>query len=285
MSSRVLLATQELTLGEFACAPGEPLWEEVNTNIGPRPHVVFPRTHVLIAQEGARPVLATPNLVMFYRPNQRYRRALRDDRGDRSLWLEVAPDLLERAAGRPPAGPAGPSDAPTFLLAVALARHLLAEPAPDRLLAEEAALRLLDLALAGTRPAAGSRARRTRTRSEHAELAEAAKALLAARMTERLSLEAVGAALCVSPFHLARVFRAQTGFSLSDYVHGLRLRRAVERLAEEPAADLSRLALDLGYCSPSHFSDRFRAGLGRPPSALRGTQLRTIVEAARAAAA
>ena len=68
-------------------------------------------------------------------------------------------------------------------------------------------------------------------------------------------------------------------------MHGLRLRRAVERLAAEPATDLSRLALDLGYCSPSHFSDRFRAAFGRPPSAVRGAQLRTIVEAGGAGAA
>jgi AraC family transcriptional regulator len=95
----------------------------------------------------------------------------------------------------------------------------------------------------------------------------------------------VAAALYVSPFHLARVFRARTGFSLGGYVHGLRLRRAVERLAAEPDVDLSRLALELGYCSPSHFSDRFRTAFGAPPSALRGTQLRTIMEAPRARAA
>jgi AraC-like DNA-binding protein len=213
---------------------------------------------------------------VFYRPHQRYRRALRDARGDRSLWLEVAPELLEL-----PAAPAGPSEAGTYLLAVAVARHLLAEPEPDRLLAEEAVLRLLAQAVSAPEPRAFGRAR---TRRDHAELAEAAKELLAARMAERLSLEAVAAALYVSPFHLARVFRSRTGFSLSGYVHGLRLRRAVDRLAVEPDTDLSRLALDLGYCSLSHFSGRFRAAFGRPPSALRGAQLGTIVEAAGAGA-
>ena len=279
MASRVLLSTPALTLGAFACAPGEPLWG-VDTDIGARSHVVFPRTHVLIAQEGAAPVLATPNLVVLYAPHQRYRRTLRDARGDRCLWLAVAPDLLER----PFDGPAAPSDPRAYLLAVALARHLEAEPAPDRLLAEEGALRLLDAALPPAR-AAGTRARRARTRGEHAELAAAAQELLAARMAEPLSLAGLGRALAVSPFHLARVFRAQTGFSLAGYVHGLRLRRAAERLAAEPDADLGRLALDLGYCSHSHFTDRFRAAYGRPPSALRGAPLRTIVEAAPPAAA
>jgi transcriptional regulator GlxA family with amidase domain len=98
-------------------------------------------------------------------------------------------------------------------------------------------------------------------------------------MCEPPSLRGIAAALNVSRFHLARVFRARTGFSLSDYVHELRLKCAVDRLTTEPGTDLSRLAVELGYCSPSHFSDRFRAAFGGPPSKVRGAQLRTIVEA------
>jgi AraC-like DNA-binding protein len=262
--SRVLLRTSELVVGEYACVPGDPAWDEVNTNMGAWPHVVFPRRDVLIAQEGARPVVATPNHVVFYKPFQRYRRALRDPRGDRCLWLEVDPGLW-----RAPETPAGPCDARTYLLAVALGRHLLTEPEPDRLLAEETALRLLSAGEA--RPSS--------------ELAEQAKEWLTERFDEPLSLQAVADALHVSRFHLARVFRAHTGYSLTGYVHELRLRRAVERLAAEPEVELSRLALELGYCSLSHFSDRFRAVFGAPPSKLRGTQLSTIMEARHAAAA
>jgi AraC-like DNA-binding protein len=275
--SRVLLEMPELSLGDFACASGDRMWDEVN-DIGPQPHVVFPRTHVLIAQDGAAPVLATPNHVVLYRPHQLFRRGLRDARGDRSLWLAVSPELFERA----PDGPAVPSDARTYLLAVTVARHLQSA-SPDRLLAEDAAVRLLGEAIraSGHRPLG----RRARTRREHDELAEAAKELLTVRMAERLSLESLASALHVSPFHLARVFRSRTGFSLSGYVHGLRLRAAVDRLAADPGTDLSRLAVELGYCSPSHFCDRFRTAFGRPPSAVRGAQLRTIVEAASAGAA
>ena len=276
------MRTPELTLGEFICRPGDPLWDEVNTNIGDWPHVVFPRRHVLIAQDGAHAVLTTPNHVVFYKPHQLYRRGLRDPRGDRSLWLEVSPALLEDAAGTPPAHPTGPSDASTYLLAVALAGHLGGEE-PDRLLAEESALRLLGLAVRG--PGHHHDARRAQTRREHAQLVEGAKELLIRRMAEPPALGELAAALHVSRFHLARVFRAATGFSLAGYVHGLRLRRAVDPHAAQPDIDLSRLALELGYCSPSHFSDRFRAAFGRPPSALRGTELRTIVEAPPARAA
>jgi AraC-like DNA-binding protein len=110
-----------------------------------------------------------------------------------------------------------------------------------------------------------------RTRRDRAELVEAAKDLLLARLTEPLSLTELAAELHVSPFHLSRVFRERTGRTLSEYLHDLRLRVAVERLGEP---SLSRIAADLGYCSPSHFTDRFRAAFGAPPS-----QLRNLMEA------
>jgi len=52
--SRVLLQTPELTLGEFTCASGDRLWDEVN-DIGDGAHVVFPQTRVMIEQDGAHP--------------------------------------------------------------------------------------------------------------------------------------------------------------------------------------------------------------------------------------
>jgi hypothetical protein len=156
VASRALLRTPELTLGEFVCAPGDPLWDEVNT-MSRRPHVVFPRTHVLIAQDGARPALVTPNHVVFYKPDQHYRRGLRDPRGDRCLWIEYSPAL-----GEPPATALGPSDPRTYLLAVAV----------SRLPTEEGALALLNRALRTreVRP----EPRRARPRAEHQQLAEAA---------------------------------------------------------------------------------------------------------------
>jgi AraC-like DNA-binding protein len=263
VASRALLQTPELTLGEFVCAPGDPLWDEVN-RMSRRPHVVFSRTPVLIAQEGSQPTLVTPNHVVFYKPHQRYRRGLRDPRGDRCVWIEYAPEL-----GEPPRAPLGPSDPRTYLLAVALTQPL--EP----LAAEEGALTLLARAL--RTPRSRHEPRRPSTRTQHAELAEAAKELLTHEPT---SLSALASQLYVSPFHLARVVRAQTGFSVYGYVNNLRLRRALDTLTNEPGSDLTTLALELGYCSLSHFSDRFKAAFGRAPS-----QVSTIMEAGTATAA
>ena len=93
-----------------------------------------------------------------------------------------------------------------------------------------------------------------------------------------------------SPFHLARVFRAHTGFSIHGYRNQLRLRSSLERLFE-PEVDLALLGRELGYSSHSHFTDSFHRTFGRPPSAVRRAgraadlaELRTIVEAPLAGA-
>jgi AraC-like DNA-binding protein len=260
-------STPWLRVGVYRCPPDSALWHETNDNIGDRPHVVFPALAVGLVRRGAR-VVATPNDVVFYRPHETYERSLRDARGDVSLFIAPAPQLLD-----PPAAPVGPVDAPTFLLARRLARRLDAGALP----VEEAAVELVQRALATPARLSG---RRPGTRRGRARLTEEAKDLLVARLAEPLSLGDLAAELHVSPFHLTRVFRECTGRTLTAYLHDLRLRAAVDRLDQDPRAPLARVAADLGYCTPSHFTDRFRAAFGVPPS-----QLRNLMEAAPPAGA
>ena len=248
-------STPALRVGIFRCPPGDALWHETNDNIGDRPHVIFPGTAVGLVRDGTH-LTATPNDVVFYRPFETYERSLRDARGD--VCLFIAPRDLDV-----PEAPLGRADARSFLLARRLAGRL-----DDALFVEETAAELIARAIRVPAPPSG---RRAATRRDRAELAEAAKDLLVARLTEPLSLADLAHELHVSPFHLTRVFRERTGRTLTEYLHDLRLRAAVDRLGEE---SLSRLAADLGYCSPSHFSDRFRAAFGIPPS-----QLRNLMEA------
>jgi AraC-like DNA-binding protein len=48
----------------------------------------------------------------------------------------------------------------------------------------------------------------------------------------------------------------------------VRLRTSLERIAE-PGADLTSIALDLGFSSHSHFTDVFRREFGSTPSEVR----------------
>jgi AraC family transcriptional regulator len=110
--------------------------------------------------------------------------------------------------------------------------------------------------------------RRNSTSADHAERAEAAKTYLTSRLSERITLDEVARAVHVSPFHFARLFRRHTGLSVHRYLTQLRLRASLERLTGG-AKDLTRLALELGFSSHSHFTDVFRNEFGRSPSEVR----------------
>jgi AraC family transcriptional regulator len=79
----------------------------------------------------------------------------------------------------------------------------------------------------------------------------------------------IAEAIGVSRFHLSRVFRTCTGFSLHGYRNQLRLRAALERLVD-PQAALPALAGELGFSSHSHFTAAFKESFGVAPSSLRG---------------
>lgn len=270
-----LLETPLLRLGEFRCPPGDRAWHETNL-IGDRPHVVFGRVPVVIEQEGDAPVLATATHVMLYNADQAYRRELRNPAGDDCVFVELSDVALDQLAdegvglfdGERLVASHAPAARETYLLQHLAVRHLRG-PAPDPLLAEEAAVAATVAALRPVR-AGGSAA--------HRDLAEAAKAELSA--DARLSLHDLARRLHSSAFHLARVFRAETGFSVHGFRQSLRLRAALERLSEH-RNDLTALALELGYSSHSHFTERFRNEFGVAPSQVRDErQVRHLLEAA-----
>jgi len=101
------------------------------------------------------------------------------------------------------------------------------------------------------------------------DIAEAVRELLARCYREDWSLSAMASRVGASVFHLARVFQRRTGLSLHQYRNQLRLRAALEELAGGEA-DLSGLALSLGFSSHSHFTNVFRRTFGCTPSAYRG---------------
>jgi len=272
-----LLSTPALSVGEFRCPPDDTSWRETN-RIGDRAHVVFPRHSVVIRQLGREPVLATSNHTMLYNADQQYRRELHHALGDDSVFVELSTETVEELAGS--AGLRAthvPTDRRTHLLQHVLVRHLRSAAA-DSLEAEELAARLVQSALSpravSTRPA------RARTSTDHRDLAEATKSEIAADISARRSLGELARKLHTSPFHLARVFRAETGFTVASYRQSLRLRAALERLSLNDG-DLSALALELGFSSHSHFTASFTREFGLPPSAAKDSgRVRAAIAAA-----
>jgi AraC-like DNA-binding protein len=267
---RTLFKNDRLVLGEFWCPPESPCWHGLNS-VSAAPHVIFPRTPVTIRQLGREPVVCDRNHVLFYNPGQRFFRSLRTRDGDHSYYVELAPELMFNLGRGLTSFPFafGPCDAAVFLLQRLAVRHLR-EPAPDPLLVEESLTEAIGQALDRARAFHRLRAqRREATRAAHREIVDQTKELLAARFRERLTMAEIAGAIGVSRYHLSRVFRASTGFSLHGYRNQLRLRAALERLVD-PRAALPGLASELGFSSHSHFTSAFREAFGLAPSTLRG---------------
>ena len=94
-----------------------------------------------------------------------------------------------------------------------------------------------------------------------------AQTLLHERFRQRYRLEDIARELYVSPFHLCRLFKQETGMSIQRYVNRLRLQESLERLTE--SSNFTKLALSLGFSCHSHFTAAFSKEFGMPPAKAR----------------
>jgi AraC-like DNA-binding protein len=262
-------------VGKFRARPTDALF----ANSGPTRAclIVFPRTSVRIRHAGRPSVVADPTRVIFYNAGQEYTRAPVSPLGDLCDWLAF--DEADVADALAPFDPGahdridapfvlthGPGDPETYLLQRRVFVHA-SSGAPDALIVEEASLRVLARVVANAHATKGEARPPTPVRARHAALANALRERLGLRFTERVALGALARAFGVSAFHLCRVFRRETGHTIHGYLTALRLHHALERVA--CGADLSALALDLGFASHSHFTCAFRRTFGAPPSQAR----------------
>ena len=87
-----------------------------------------------------------------------------------------------------------------------------------------------------------------------------ARAYLDARRGERTTLEELGRAVGVSPFHLQRSFKRTLGLSPKDYQQALRLEDTKRALAD--GSRVTDAVFGAGYGSLSRFYEKAAAGLG-----------------------
>jgi AraC-like DNA-binding protein len=245
--------------------------------------VVFPRTAGTVHYEGRRPFFASPLVAPFYNRGQRYIRGNDNPQGDRSDWIgltdhQAAMDLvaeLDPWVADHPDAPLRHSFAPTSAGLYARQRLLmerLASGEPlDPAYVEEEGIAIFRTALraaydipSGATPGQA----RTADKAESALYHRALRAVIR-RFREPVRLSALAADLEVSAPHLSRLFRVHQGTSVHKTLVELRLRDSLEAL-RDPNVDLSRLALDLGFTSHSHFTATFRRYFGGTPSQVRG---------------
>ena len=101
-------------------------------------------------------------------------------------------------------------------------------------------------------------------------MAAAEKALwfIESHYNEELSLPRIADVAGVSPFHLARLFQAMTGYSVVRYLRARRMTEAARRLAGG-ARDILEVALSSGYGSHEAFTRAFGEQFGVSPTSVR----------------
>lgn len=269
---RIVYRSPDVRIGTFRCPADHPDFRTAGPIEGYT--VAFPRSAVWIRPEGRPPFVADPSVAVIYNLGQPYVRLPLAVDGDRTDWISlgrelavaIAHDADPRAAAdpdRPFSVAFGPAPAELYYRQRLLFTRLGAGTM-DPLEIEHEAIMIAGMAL----EAAVGRSPSPRSRGAGGELVERARAELARDPAARMTIRELARRLEVSPFHLCRVFRRATGLTLHHYLLELRTRVALERF-EVGAESLSRLALELGFSSHSHFSAAFRTRLGRTPSRVR----------------
>ena len=75
--------------------------------------------------------------------------------------------------------------------------------------------------------------------------------------------------------YLSRIFKAETGINVINYVNTRKIQRAKELLAD-PAISITEISLSLGFDEPSYFNKIFNKICGINPSDYRKTLLAAL---------
>src|SRR5262245_55437752 len=226
-------------------------------------HLVFPYRGVYVRHVGRSDAVAEANQVIFFNAGESYRISHPVAGGDACLsisigeqWVhELAPKEQLRDGGEVAFRRQRLRIDPRAQALVALLRHGLSRKVAEPLEAEALTLTLIRRSVgARTAHAAGASVARQK-------LVDRAKLVLSSDPARRWTLAEIAAEVGGSPVYLTQIFQQVEGVPLYRYQLRLRLARALDLLGEYD--DLTRLGMDLGFSSHSHFSAAFRQMYGR----------------------
>ncbi|MEO6351376.1 MAG: AraC family transcriptional regulator [Candidatus Limnocylindrales bacterium] len=275
----------DIWLGEFRLPPDHPGWHLPNAISVRAPLIAFPRTTVRIDQEGKPSIVADPTRAVLYAAGQRYRRGLVSGEGDRCSFITFSHALAAQAAlpfdtrADDPATyrfpfVAAAVDAPDYQRHQRT-RQRVADPtraADEDAIREELYWLLGRVVANGYSQHAGHALRRSAAAGQDA--VDAVRVAIGRDLSITHSLDELGERACLSPFHLARVFRSLTATSIHAYRTQVRLRASIARIADGEA--LANVAAEVGFSSQEHLTDRFHRAFGMAPNAWRREMSRIV---------
>ena len=261
LAKRRLLYAPGLELHDVRCSSRATAWSE------PEPAaadgVVFVRRGCFRRRVHGVESVVEPGVVYFERAGEEQEVLHPCDGGDACTAVTLSAELVASLWGEP----ALPGHPAFTTAAVDLAHRVVLTSARlgDVSFGVEAVLGLVAGVLERAEPDRVASGRPATVAARRRLVGAAREALALAPDTGLLEL---AQRLAVSPHHLSRAFRDETGQTFSGYRNRLRVRCALERLGEgEPS--LARLAADLGFSDHAHMTRVIRDDVGETPSALR----------------
>ena len=220
--------------------------------------LVLARRGVFRRQAEGRAEVIEPNVAYFQQAGREQRIAHPAAGGDRCLSLKLSPELVGALARGPLPARAFPTTPVVDWHSRRLVALARAGVAADELEEDLVALvsSALAVARAETRHAVPSRVRL---------VAQAREALAA---DPALGLSALAGRLGCSPDHLSRAFAQVLGIGFTRYRRRLRVRLALDRLADGET-QLAWIAAAVGFADHAHLTRSTRAELGITPTTAR----------------
>ena len=258
LTKHVLVENADFVLESVECQCGTTGWSAPEPSA--RYGIVFVRRGCFHRRMNGVESFVDPTVAYFERP-QDEQQISHPAGGDSCSVLYLSEALLADLYGGEPGLPAAPvpTDAVTDL------GHRLLLASVSRGEAGEAAVELATSALQRAAPQRVASGRPSTALARRRIVSEVREALVDAPGSKLLEL---ARRVSVSPHHLSRVFKAETGETISSYRNRLRIRLAVDRIADgEPC--LARLAADLGFADQAHLARVIRTELDTTASGLR----------------
>jgi two-component system response regulator YesN len=107
-----------------------------------------------------------------------------------------------------------------------------------------------------------------------------AKAYIRRNLAEDLSRENIASHVYLNPDYLTRIFKKETGLSISDYLLQQRLDIAAE-LLESTDSSVSAIGAKIGYANFSHFSRMFKKHKNMNPLEYRNSRQQAAASESR----
>ncbi|WP_433942988.1 response regulator [Paenibacillus sp. SN-8-1] len=107
---------------------------------------------------------------------------------------------------------------------------------------------------------------RTKRMGMGANAVETVKQWISANYNQQADLNELAQMVFLTPSYLSKLFKQETGMTLTDYMIEVRVKRAKHLLKTEPGMKIHSIGAEVGYADPAYFNKLFKRIVGVTPN-------------------